>query len=112
MSTTRNAPDGGAGTIARWSVSHRRRSRCCSTPRPRWRPPNSIACSLKGDVADEHAVLDVVDRLSEGSPTMYTRGGGGLGARQTLEPVSFLDALLGIYICIDREPTWLPPSQR
>lgn len=111
MTTTQNAPD--AGSV------HHAGLEGLAPPAQSMLLDTEIAQAtteldrlFKGDVRDERAVLGVVDRLSEGSPTMYTRGGGGLGARRAFEPVSYLDALLGIYVPVDGEPTWLPTSQR
>jgi hypothetical protein len=66
---------------------------------------------FKRGVADQQAVHSVLDLLADGSPTMYTRG-GGIGESTTLEPTSILEALMGIYAPVNGEPTWLSASQR
>jgi hypothetical protein len=66
---------------------------------------------FKRGAADEYAVTGVLDSLADGAPVMYTRG-GGIGATGVLETGSFLEALKGIYVPTEAEPTWLPASQR
>src|SRR5829696_8181548 len=67
---------------------------------------------FKHGPADAKARQAVLDSLGDGPPIMYTRG-GGFGVSTVADAgLSFRDALLGLYVPVEAEPSWLPASQR